>query len=66
MVCSSPGRGVAGLGNWGNEVSVNREDGETFFCPHFVQPNLENADRRSYYDGSRKLIPIFDDSHRKR
>ncbi len=35
------------------------------FCPNFLQPFLENIDRRSCNDGSRKLIPIFHNPHRK-
>ncbi len=35
------------------------------FNPHFLQPLPENVDRRSYNDGSRKLIPLFHDPHRK-
>ncbi len=27
------------------------------FCPSFIQTCLENVDRKSRYDGSRKLIP---------
>ncbi len=34
-------------------------------CPNFLQPLLENFDRRSCNDGSRELIPIFDNPHRK-
>ncbi len=29
------------------------------FCPNFLQPFLENIDRRSCYDGSREFIPVF-------
>ncbi len=35
------------------------------FCPDILQPLLENFDRRSSNDGSRELIPIFYDFHRK-
>ncbi len=31
------------------------------FCPHFLQPLLENVDRRS----CNSLIPIYYNSHRK-
>ncbi len=36
------------------------------FCPNFLQPFLENIDRRSCNDGSRELIPVFHNPHRKR
>ncbi len=38
-------KGGGGLGIWGDEISVNGEDEENF-CPHFLQPLLENVDRR--------------------
>ncbi len=34
-------------------------------CPNFLQPFLENIDRRSCNDGSRELIAIFHNPHRK-
>ncbi len=34
-------------------------------CPHFLQPLHENIDRRSCNDGSRELIPLFYNPHRK-
>ncbi len=34
------------------------------FCPNFLQPFLENIDRRSCNDGSRELTPVFH-PHRK-
>ncbi len=34
-------------------------------CPNFLQPLLENIDRRSSNDDSRELIPIFHNPHRK-
>ncbi len=34
------------FGGGGGEISVNGEDGENV-CPHFLQPFLENIDRRS-------------------
>ncbi len=34
-------------------------------CPNFLQPLLENIDRRSCNDGSRELIPVFHNPHRK-
>ncbi len=35
------------------------------FCPNFLQPFLENIDRRSCSDGTRKLIPVVHNPHRK-
>ncbi len=35
------------------------------FGPHYLQPLLENVDRRSCNDGNRELIPIFHNLHRK-
>ncbi len=35
------------------------------FCPNFLQPFLEKIDRRSCNDGSRELIPILHNPHRK-
>ncbi len=29
------------------------------FCPNFLQPFLENIDRRGSNDGSREVIPTF-------
>ncbi len=40
-----------------------REMGKDF-CANFLQPFLENIDRRSYNNGSRDLIPVFQNSHR--
>ncbi len=34
-------------------------------CPKFLRPLFENIDRRSCNDGSRELIPIFHNPHRK-
>ncbi len=34
-------------------------------CPNFRQPLLESFDRSGCNDGSRELIPIFHNSHRK-
>ncbi len=36
------------------------------YCPHFLQPLLENVDKRSCNDGSGELIPIIHNPHRKR
>ncbi len=35
------------------------------FCPNFLQPFLENSDRRIYNDGSQELIPVFHNPHLK-
>ncbi len=35
------------------------------FCPNFLQSFLEKNDRRSCNDGSRELIPVFHNPHRK-
>ncbi len=35
------------------------------FCPNSLQPFLETIDRRTCKDGSRELIPVFQNSHRK-
>ncbi len=40
------------------------EKGESFY-PQFLQPLLENVDRRSCIDGSRELILILHNPHRK-
>ncbi len=34
------------------------------FCPNFLQPFLENIDRRSCNDGNREHIPVFHSSSR--
>ncbi len=49
--------GWGGVGKWGGECSVNGGDGERLF--------LEKIDRRSCNDGSRELIPVFHNPHRK-
>ncbi len=51
------GRGGVGKGG---RVSVQsmKEMGKDF-CPNFLQPSLENIDRRSCNDGSRELIPVY-------
>ncbi len=35
------------------------------FCPNFLQPFLGNIDRKNCNDGSRELIPVFHNLHRK-
>ncbi len=57
MACSSGGGGRR-LGNLGDEISNNGEDGKNLY-PHFLQPLLENIDRRSCNDGNQELIPVF-------
>ncbi len=52
------------VGNWGDEISLNGEDGENV-CLNFLQPLLENVDRRSCNGGSRELFPIFHNLHWK-
>ncbi len=52
------GKGGGGRGKGVGESSVKGEM-EKDFCPNFLQPFLENIDRRSCNDGSRELIPIF-------
>ncbi len=47
--------GGGGLGKWGEVCSVNGGDGE----------RLEIIDRGSCNDGSRELIPVFHNPHRK-
>ncbi len=47
--------GWGGVGKWGEVCSVNGGDGE----------RLEIIDRRSCNDGSRELIPVFHNPHRK-
>ncbi len=56
VVCSREG--------WGVSVQSMWEMGKDF-CLNFLQPILENIDRRSCNDGSRELIPVFHNPHRK-
>ncbi len=50
----------------GLEVSVqSMGEVKKDFCPNFPQPLHENIDRRSCNDGSRELIPVFHNPHRK-
>ncbi len=48
------GMSVQSMGEMGKDV-----------CPNFLHPFLENIDRRSCNDGSRELIPVFHNPHRK-
>ncbi len=53
-----------GVVEWGDECSVKEEDGEGFLSK--LSPTLlENIDRRSCNGGSRELIPVFHNPHRK-
>ncbi len=53
-------------GGKGGGVSVqSMGEMEKDFCPNFLQPFLENIDRRSCNDGIRELIPVFHNLHRK-
>ncbi len=54
------GRGKGG----GVSVQSMGEMGEDF-CSNFLQPFLENIDRRSCNDGSRELISVLHKPHRK-
>ncbi len=45
-------------------VQSVREMGKDF-CPNFLQPFLENIDWRNCNNGSRELIPVFHNPHRK-
>ncbi len=58
--------GTGGVGERRGGVSVQsmREMGKDF-CPNFLKPFLEKIDRRSCKDGSRELIPVFHNPHRK-
>ncbi len=57
--------GYAG-GTGGGWVSVQSTgEMEKDFRPNFLQPFLETIDRRSCNDGSRELIPVFHNPHRK-
>ncbi len=51
-------------GKGGMSVQPMGEMGKDF-CPNFLEPFLENIDRRSCNDGSRELIPVFHNPHRK-
>ncbi len=45
-------------------VQLNREMGKDF-CPNILQPSLGNVDIRSCNDGSRELIRVLHNPHRK-
>ncbi len=52
------------MGRGGVSVQPIGEKGKDF-CPNFLQPFLENIDRRSCDDGSRELILVFHNPHQK-
>ncbi len=52
--CEMEGLSVQPIGEMGKD-----------FCPNFLNPFLENTDRRSCNDGSREFIPVFHNPHRK-
>ncbi len=50
------------LGDWEMSVPslvVSYGEMEKGVCPNLLQPFIENIDKRSHSDMSRKLIPIF-------
>ncbi len=61
MVCSWDG-GIEG--DWGDECSFNGGD-EKRPLPNFLQPFFENLSSKDCYDGSRDIIPVFHNPHRK-
>ncbi len=44
---------------WGGMTIQSMGEMGKDFCPNFLQPFLENIDRRSCNGGSRELIPVF-------
>ncbi len=55
--------GDSGNGGWVSVQSM-REMWEDF-CSNFLEPFLENIDRRSCNDGSRELFPMLPNPYRK-
>ncbi len=53
--------GMGGVGEWGDECSVNGGDGERLLSKLF----RNNIDGRSCNNGSRQFIPVFQNPHRK-
>ncbi len=51
-------------GNGKMSIQSMEEMGKNF-CPNVLQPFLESIDRRSCNDGSRELIPVIHNPHRK-
>ncbi len=58
------GNGGGGVGERGVSVQSIGEIRKGF-CPNFLQPFLENIDRKSCNNGGRELIPVFYNSHWK-
>ncbi len=56
--------GMERVGNWEINVQSMGEMGKDF-CPNYRQAFVENIVRRSCNDGSRELIPVFHNPHRK-
>ncbi len=56
--------GWRGVGEWEDECPVNGGDGERLLS-NFLQPLLEKFTIRSCNDGSRELIPVIHNPHRK-
>ncbi len=56
--------GVVGEIGLGVSVQSKGEMGKDFFL-NFLQPFLEKIDTRMCKDGSRELIPVFHNPHRK-
>ncbi len=53
-------------GGKGGGMSVqSKGDMGKDFCSNFLQPFLENINRRSCNDGNREFIPVFHNPHRK-
>ncbi len=57
--------GKGGGGGRLGECSVKGGNGERLLPKNFLQPFLETIDRRRCNDGSRDLIPVFHNPHRK-
>ncbi len=55
------------LGSQGIRVNIVQSMGEVgkHFFPNFIQAFFENIDRRSRNEGSRGLIQVFHNPHRK-
>ncbi len=64
MVCRWKGGEVGERGGGVVSVQSMGEIGKDF-CSNFLQPSLENIDRKSCNDGSRELMPIFHNTDRK-
>ncbi len=62
--CAGRKVGGGGIGERGKSVHSMGEKRKDF-CPNVLQPFPENIDKRSCNDGSRELIPVFHNPHRK-